>query len=135
MGTRGKLAEVPRHSNKLTTPSDLSPAASAHWRRVAAAAGQGLLTPADAPLLVEFCRALALADECHAAIAAEGLIVAGRQNPSVAVLAQQVKSIVALAARLRLCPQSRHDRITAGTMARNRGPFGIEALSGIVHGD
>ena len=119
MGIRGKHAHISTLTGTLPTPAGLSPAAAAHWARVVADAGQGHLLPADGPLVIEYARALALADQAHQALEADGTVVDGKASPWVTVLEKQVRSIVALAARLRLCPQSRFDRTVAGSKARS----------------
>src|SRR5688500_4696413 len=120
MGVRGKNAVVALPKHVLERPAALSEPARLVWDQLIACVDPGHFVKSDAPLLAEYARAIALAQEAHAEIERTGAVMAisGRPSPWLAVLAQQNKSIVALAARLRLCPQSRFDRTRAGTLAR-----------------
>ena len=72
----------------------------------------------DGVLLEQYCQAIALGRRAYAELETSGPVVDGRPSPWVPVLEKAHRSAVALAARLRLCPQSRFDRLKAGTAAR-----------------
>jgi len=78
---------------------------------------------ADRPLLVEYARAAHQADVAAAQLAAVGAVtLEGRPSPWIVVQEKSVRALVARSARLRLCPQSRFDRLAAGTSARKGMP-------------
>jgi hypothetical protein len=73
----------------------------------------------DTPILVEYCRATVLANQAAAALGVDGPITPmGKASPWLVVQEKAQRALVALSARLRLCPQSRFDRLKAGTSAR-----------------
>lgn len=110
-------------SPRLVPPQTLSAPESKLFRMIVAAVGSDHFTRADAPLLVEYARATCLADQAAVALAADGAVVDGRASPWIVVQEKCVRSMTALAARLRLCPQSRLDRTVAGKTARTGVPF------------
>ena len=69
--------------------------------------------PSDAPLLEQYAQAIAVSRQAYSALEADGPVVDGangpKANPWVSVLEKAQRSSVALAARLRLAPQSRAD--------------------------
>jgi hypothetical protein len=67
-------------------------------------------------------RAAHLADQAAKALTKEGAVVAGKANAWLVVQEKSVRSLVALAARLRISPQQRFDRERAGTSAREGMP-------------
>lgn len=120
MGVRGKKAVVPQPKTTLEPPAALSDPARLAWMQIVSTVDAGHFVRSDGPLLAEYARAIALAQEAHAHIEDQGAVtMMGKPSPWLSVLGQQNKSIVALAARLRLCPQSRFDRTRAGTLARS----------------
>ena len=46
----------------------------------------------------------------------------GKASPWLTVQEKTVRALTALSARLRICPQSRFDRLVAGTKDRPKGP-------------
>lgn len=101
------------------------------WRALVASCAADHFTLADAPLLEQYTTACVTARRAREALDKEGAVVNGRANPWLVVQEKSVRAMVALSARLRVCPQSRFDRLKAGTSARNQGPRGIEALEGL----
>ncbi len=67
----------------------------------------------------QYAQAIALARRASSELAAREPVIEGRASPWVVVLEKAHRSSVALAARLRLAPQSRADSRSAG---RNKGP-------------
>jgi phage terminase small subunit len=118
MGSRGRNATVVLPTSRPQPPAGLDQRAAAHWRAIVSAVDPGHFVPSDTPLLCEYVQAIVMAEDAHEALTREGAIVNGRPNAWHGVLAQQVKSMVAIAARLRLAPQARFDRTRAGTLAR-----------------
>ena len=77
----------------------------------------------DRPLLANYCEALVLSTQSHAELAAHGPVDgAARCRLWLRVHAEATKSVAALSARLRLCPQSRYDRLKAGLTTREPAP-------------
>lgn len=72
----------------------------------------------DLPLLEAYANAAHLATEAAQQIEATGAVVDGKASPWLAVQEKASKSLVALSARLRICPQSRFDRLVAGANSR-----------------
>lgn len=76
-------------------------------------------TRVDVPLLAQFSAASELAERAQAALDEHGAVSeAGKTSPWLTVLEKSTRACVALAARLRICPQSRFDRLVAGTSSR-----------------
>jgi len=67
--------------------------------------------PSDKPLLIEYCRAVALAGEADAALAVEGAVIeterGSKVNPWITVQEKAQRAMVSLSHRLRLSPQGR----------------------------
>jgi hypothetical protein len=74
----------------------------------------------DRPLIDAYARTLDLCDQAAEALEREGALIAGRPNAWLRVLAGQTRLAAQLARALRLTPQSRLDRKTAGADAGNR---------------
>jgi phage terminase small subunit len=96
---------------RLRPPSDLSGKTREVFLDTVASVKPGHFQPSDLPLLVEFCRAVALASEADAALAVEGAVIASERgpkvNPWVTVQEKAQRAIIALSHRLRLSPQGR----------------------------
>jgi phage terminase small subunit len=107
---------------RMTPPRHLAKGPAIIWKQIVASVASGHFQECDRVLLTEFCRAADLANESAAALQAQGAIVDGRANPWVAVQEKSQRALVALALRLRLAPQSRFDRLKAGTNARTGVP-------------
>jgi hypothetical protein len=82
--------------------------------------------PTDAPLLEQYAQAIVLGRRAYAELSASGPVVDGKSSPWLTAMEKAHRSAVALAARLRICPQSRFDRLKAGTTARG-GVSGLDA--------
>lgn len=102
----------------LTPPSTLSPRAAQIFTATVGAVDPFHFTPVDLPLLCQYAAAADLCEQAQASLDRIGAVDAGRLNPWVAVLEKSSRSCVALVARLRICPQSRFDRLVAGTNSR-----------------
>ena len=71
----------------------------------------------DAHLIEQYAQAIALARRAWSGLDARGPVIEGRASPWLVVLEKAHRSSVALAARLRLAPQSRADSRSAGRKA------------------
>jgi phage terminase small subunit len=76
----------------------------------------------DSDLVEQYSQSIELARTAYAALDQDGPVVAGKPSPWLAALEKAHKSSAALAARLRLCPQSRTDPKSAGAEKRVRYP-------------
>lgn len=89
--------------------------------------------PVDTVLLEQYAQAVVLGRRAYAELAASGPVVDGKTSPWLVALEKAHRSAVALAARLRLCPQSRFDRLKAGRTGRE-GVGGLDAALAIARG-
>lgn len=119
-----RIPNSPDFGRRLTPPGHLIKPEAKVFRSVVAAVASDHFQVCDVPLLVEFARATCLADQAAAALAAEGIVVNGKVSGWVAVQEKAQRGLVALSARLRICPQSRFDRTKAGVTARTGLPDG-----------
>jgi phage terminase small subunit len=103
----------------LRPPSHLSADLVSAFHEIVATTPASHFRASDAPLVERYAVALVLARQANDALASEGPVIAGRVNPWITVAEKADRAIVALAAKLRLCPQARTDPKTAG---RNAGP-------------
>ena len=104
---------------RLTPPRTLSKPAATLFRTIVGTADRHHFAPCDVPLLVEYVKAVELAETASAELA-QGPVIEGKVSPWVIVQEKAQRAMVALSARLRICPQSRFDRLVAGTAARRR---------------
>lgn len=121
--------------SRIKAPPHLSPAARAAFESLVAAVGLDQFTAADLPLLAEYATATATAQLAAERLDTEGHVVAGRANPWLVVQEKAQRALVALSARLRVCPQSRFDRLKAGTEGRKAGPRGAAAIRAAYEAD
>ena len=96
---------------RLKPPAGLSEKARATFVHIVASCKPGHFQPQDEPLLVEYCRAAALAAEADGALAAEGAVVetdkGSRLNPWITVQEKAQRAMNSLSHRLKLSPQGR----------------------------
>lgn len=90
------------------------------FKHTIASVDPGHFNPVDMPLLEAFSNSAALATEAAQRIDSEGAVIDGKPSPWLNVLEKAQKSLVALSARLRICPQSRYDRLVAGSNSRRQ---------------
>jgi phage terminase small subunit len=107
--------------SRLKPPATLPKGPATIFRQIVGACDAKHFTPADTPLLVEYARAVDLAGKAAAELERDGAVVAGKANPWLVVQEKAQRALVALSARLRLCPQSRFDRLVAATTSRFQG--------------
>src|SRR6516225_10997116 len=76
--------------------------------------------PGDQDLVEQYCQAVLLARQAYSELEMAGSVSPdGKMSPWVTILEKSHRSATALAARLRLCPQS---RLSARTVGRQKPP-------------
>lgn len=103
---------------RIAPPGTLSPGAKAIFIHIVGNVDPSHFSPVDLPLLEAYAQSAALATEAAQKLDTEGAVIDGRASPWVNVSATAQKQLVALSARLRICPQSRFDRLGAGANSR-----------------
>jgi phage terminase small subunit len=103
---------------RLNAPATLSEGATAIFERTVAAVDPGHFSAVDLPLLEQFAAGADLARQAQKHLDDDGAVVAGKASAWLTVLEKASRSCVALSARLRICPQSRFDRLVAGANSR-----------------
>ncbi|MBA2412564.1 MAG: P27 family phage terminase small subunit [Burkholderiaceae bacterium] len=109
---------APFSNVKLTAPSTLSPRAREIFANIVGSVDPYHFTQVDMPLLCQYAGAADLCEQAQDNIDQAGAVTGAKVNPWLQVLEKASRSCVALSARLRICPQSRYDRLVAGTNAR-----------------
>ena len=93
------------------------------FRQIVSQVDSDHFVQSDSALLESYCEAVVLSRQAYESLSEQGLLTdAGKTNPYLALHEKMGRSMVALAARLRICPQSRFDRLKAGTTARGSKP-------------
>ena len=113
-------------SSRLRPPATLSSGAAGIFRKTVAGVDPEHFSPVDLPLLEQYAAASDLARRAQQEMDAHGAVVNGKASPWLAVLEKASRSCVALSARLRICPQSRFDRLVAGANSRAQSDSDIE---------
>jgi phage terminase small subunit len=103
---------------RLKPPVTLSKGAAAVFAQTVAAVDPDHFSVVDTPLLEQYAAASDLARQAQTRLDVNGAVIDGKASPWLAVLEKANRACVALAARLRVCPQSRFDRLTAGANSR-----------------
>ena len=103
---------------RIAPPDTLSPAAKAVFLHIVANVDPSHFSEVDMPLLEGYANSAALATEAAQMLDSDGAVVDGNASAWVSVAATAQKQLVALSARLRICPQSRFDRLGAGANSR-----------------
>ncbi len=103
---------------RLSPPGTLSPGAKKVYAHTVDSVDPSHFSEVDAPLLEAYAQSAALATEAAQRLDADGAVVEGKPSPWLAVSEKAIKQLVALSARLRICPQSRFDRLGAGANSR-----------------
>jgi phage terminase small subunit len=101
---------TPAKPMRLAPRTGLTAEVKVLWSELVASMPQEHFRVSDAPLIEQYCQAIALARQAYAHLAEEGPVVGGRASPWNVVLEKAHRSSVALSMRLRLSPQSRMDR-------------------------
>jgi phage terminase small subunit len=104
---------------RIAPPETLSPQAKAIFQHIVANVEASHFSKVDGPLLEAYSHSAALATEAAQRLDADGAVGDdGRVSPWLTVAEKCQKQLVALSARLRICPQSRFDRLGAGANSR-----------------
>jgi hypothetical protein len=113
-------SQLPFSGPPLTPPVSLSEAEAKVFRKMIGAVDPDHFNAVDLPLIVEYCRCTVACDEAADHLRQEGSVVDGKANAWCVVAEKNQRALVAISARLRICPQSRFDRLVAGTNSRAR---------------
>ncbi len=107
-------------NNRLQPPVTLSTPAKAIFQHIVASVDDAHFSQVDIPLLESYSNAAALGAEAAVKLDSEGAVNpdTGKVSPWLGVSEKCSKVLVALSARLRICPQSRYDRLVAGSNSR-----------------
>jgi phage terminase small subunit len=103
---------------RLKPPRNLSVGAAEVFKATVKAVDPDHFSEVDVPLLEQYAVAADLARQAQHHIDENGAVIAGKANSWLVIQEKSVRSLVALSARLRLCPQSRFDRLVAGANSR-----------------
>lgn len=106
---------------RMAPPRTLTADEAKVWKALVRAVASDHFAPCDRPLISEYCRAVALADKAAKALE-DGAVLNGKASPWISIQEKAVRAIVAISMRLRVAPQSRFDRLKAGTSARQGIP-------------
>lgn len=104
----------------LSPPRGLEKETSRVFRRIVGSSDPQHFVEADAPLLVEYCRAVLLAEQADRELRTGGPVVGGKTSPWIVIQEKAQRAMTALALRLRICPQARQDPKTVAR--RSKGP-------------
>ena len=125
--TKGKIVTG---KARLKAPETLSEGAAAIFLATVNAVDPDHFSEVDRPLLEQYAGAADLARQAQQHLDRDGAVIAGKVSPWVAVLEKANRSCVALAGKLRVCPQSRFDRLVAGANSRpqplSRKPWEVD---------
>lgn len=104
---------------RVQPPADLPDAERAVFVMITESVDPAHFHVTDMPLLTQYASAAVLARTAADKITAEGAVLPdGKVSGWVGVFEKSSRACVALAARLRLAPQSRYDRLVAGSNTR-----------------
>ena len=105
--------------DRLEPPASLAPDARAAFLDIVNAYEPEHFRPGDAKLLARLASAHTWAERAEQNLELDGGVIEGRPSPWLSVLGQNVRAVVMLSTKLKLCPQSR----AAGRTANARtGP-------------
>ncbi len=117
------MAAIPKGKHitgaaRISPPPTLSEPAHTVFKHIVAHVDPSHFNEVDIPLLEAYSHSAALATEAAQRLDADGAVLDGKVSPWLAVSEKAQKQLVALSARLRICPQSRFDRLGAGANSR-----------------
>jgi phage terminase small subunit len=120
---------------RLQVPAELSGKAAQTFISIVAASRAGHFLPQDEGLLVEYCRAVALADEAANELRINGAVIIGVRGPQISpwtlVQEKAQRAMAALAVRLKLGPQMRGLAVSA----RAERPLSYHERQALEQGD
>lgn len=120
MGTRGRKSAAsvavitPISARLLRCRPEAPEEVRAVFARIVADVGADHFRASDADLIEQYAAAICLAREAYGHLHDDGPVNDGRVNPWQTILEKANRASVSLSQRLRLAPQSRLDRKTAG---------------------
>jgi phage terminase small subunit len=124
---------------RLTPPESLPEPARVIFVALVRALDGDHFSRADIPLLTQYAIACHQADEAAAKLEAEGQVVDGKPSSWLTPWEKATRTMMALSARLRVCPQSRFDRQRAGVTGREQpdadGPYDPDDPEGLLGGN
>ena len=103
---------------RVTAPPSLAEGPAKVFAQIVSSVDPTHFSDVDLPLLEAYANAAHLASEAAAEIERTGAVIDGKASPWLGVQEKAAKQLVALSARLRICPQSRFDRLVAGANSR-----------------
>lgn len=103
---------------RIAPPATLSPTARAIFIHIVDNVDPSHFCEVDVSLLEGYANSAALSKEAAHRLDFDGAVIDGRASPWLGVAEKAHKQLVALSARLRICPQSRFDRLAAGANSR-----------------
>ena len=115
--TKGKHIKL---ASRLAPPATLSPTARAIFIHIVGNVDPSHFSEVDVPLLEGYANSAALSTEAAHRLDLDGAVVDGKVSPWMGVAEKAHKQLIALSARLRICPQSRFDRLAAGANSRQQ---------------
>lgn len=115
--TKGRISTGKPRIKSLNTLSEGPARVFAH---VVNSVDASHFSEVDLPLLESYAVAAHLSSEAAEHLGAEGSVIDGKASPWLSAKEKADKLLVALSARLRICPQSRFDRLVAGANSRQQ---------------
>jgi len=108
---------------RLKAPQSLAQGPAGVFKHIVNAVDPSHFSAVDLPLLEAYANAAHQATLAAQEIERNGAVIEGKASPWLAVAEKAGKQLVALSARLRICPQSRFDRLVAGANSRPQPSF------------
>ena len=105
---------------RIAPPTTLSPTAREIFIHIVENVDPSHFSEVDLPLLEGYANSAALSTEAAHHLGEDGAVMDGKVSPWLGVAEKAHKQLVALSARLRICPQSRFDRLAAGANSRHQ---------------
>ncbi len=135
MGKRGRLSAeallLPRvdgSQRRVRPPAGLDRDVTALFRQLVGGCDPQHFMESDSPLLIEYCRAVLLAERAHRELQRKGPVLNSKPSPWILVQEKSVRSMVALSLRLRVSPQARLRPETTARRALGPKPSVYEML-------
>ena len=114
------LPVVDVRQSRLQPRDEVPPEVRDTFRQLVMSVRPEHFRPGDEDLIEQYCQAILLARQAYTELELAGGVTGdGRTSPWLVVLEKSHRSAAALAARLRLCPQS---RVSARTVGRAKPP-------------
>jgi P27 family predicted phage terminase small subunit len=101
------MTAIPLSPQRLKPPPDLSGPEKEIFVAVVGALSKDHFIPSDLPLIIEYCTAVAQCREAAHRLLEEGPVTGRHVSPWLVVQEKSTRTMLALATRLRLSPQSR----------------------------